>query len=186
MPWQVQRGSRGIAPFILNLGARLNITPRPLSPPRNNPVTHCTGHAVARLVDALRHKSEGRVFDSRWCHWNFSLTSFRSHYGPGVDSVPNRNEYQWYFLEGNGGRCVGLIYHLHVPIVLKTGSLNVLDPTGPVQACNGIALPLTLPTVQEARCATAPAWAGKENLAVAGFRTPYRPSSRDSLYRLKQ
>jgi hypothetical protein len=26
-------------------------------------------------------------------------TSFRSHYGPGVDSTPNRNEYQVYFLE---------------------------------------------------------------------------------------
>ena len=29
----------------------------------------------------------------------FSVTqSFRSHYGPGVDSVSNRNEYQVYFL----------------------------------------------------------------------------------------
>jgi hypothetical protein len=26
----------------------------------------------------------------------------------GVDSVPNRNEYQEYFLGGKGGRCVGL------------------------------------------------------------------------------
>ena len=33
-----------------------------------------TGHAVAQLVEALRYKSEGRGFDSRWCHWNFSLT----------------------------------------------------------------------------------------------------------------
>ena len=32
-------------------------------------------------------------------------------------------------------------YHLHVPIVLKYGSLNLLEPSGPVQACNGIALP---------------------------------------------
>jgi hypothetical protein len=28
-----------------------------------------------------------------------------------------------------------------VPIVLKSGSLNFLEPSGPVQACNGIALP---------------------------------------------
>ena len=34
-------------------------------------------------------------------------------------------------------------YHLHVPIVLKSGSLNLLESSGPVQACNGIALPLT-------------------------------------------
>ena len=34
-------------------------------------------------------------------------------------------------------------YLLHVPIVLKSGSLNLLEPSGPVQACNGIALPFT-------------------------------------------
>jgi hypothetical protein len=28
-----------------------------------------------------------------------------------------------------------------VPIVLKSGSLNLLAPSGPVKACNGIALP---------------------------------------------
>ena len=57
------------------------------------------GHAVAQLVEALRYKPEGRGFDSRWCHWNFSLTySFRPHYGPEVDSASNRNEYQEYFL----------------------------------------------------------------------------------------
>ena len=31
-------------------------------------------HAVAQLVEAVRYKPEGRGFDSRWCHWNFSLT----------------------------------------------------------------------------------------------------------------
>jgi len=33
-------------------------------------------------------------------------------------------------------------YHFHVPIVLKSGSLKLLEPSGPLQACNGIALPL--------------------------------------------
>ena len=32
-------------------------------------------------------------------------------------------------------------YHLRVSNVLKSGSLNLLEPSGPVQACNGIALP---------------------------------------------
>ena len=36
--------------------------------------TSSRGTAVAQLVEALRYKSEGRGFDSRWCHWNFSLT----------------------------------------------------------------------------------------------------------------
>ena len=57
------------------------------------------GHAVAQLVEALRYKLEGRGFNSRCCHWMFSLThSFRPHCGPGVDSASNRNAYQQYFL----------------------------------------------------------------------------------------
>jgi hypothetical protein len=32
-------------------------------------------------------------------------------------------------------------YHLHVAIFLKSWSLNLLEPSGPVQACNGSALP---------------------------------------------
>jgi hypothetical protein len=43
-----------------------------------------------------------------------------------------------------GGRCAGLTT---LPIVLKSESLNLLEPSGPVKACNGIALPL--PTIQE-------------------------------------
>jgi len=30
-------------------------------------------------------------------------------------------------------------HHLHLPTVLKFGSLKLLEPLGPVQACNGIA-----------------------------------------------
>jgi hypothetical protein len=48
---------------------------------------------------------EGRKFNSRWGHWDFSFTqSFRPHCGPGVDSAWNRNEYQEYFLGGKGGQ----------------------------------------------------------------------------------
>jgi len=35
-------------------------------------------------------------------------------------------------------------YHLHVPTVMKSGSLNLLQPSGPVKACSGIALPMPL------------------------------------------
>jgi hypothetical protein len=38
---------------------------------------------------------------------------------------------------------VGLTtYLLHVPIVLKSGRFNLLETSGLVQACNGLALPL--------------------------------------------
>ena len=93
---------------------------------------------------ALRYKPESRGFDSRGCHWNFSLTlSFRPHFGPGVDTASNRSEYQECFLGVKAAGAWGWQpYHLQVPIVLKSGSLNLLEPSGPVQACNGIALPL--------------------------------------------
>jgi len=64
---------------------------------------------------------------------------------PGVDST-SKNEYQDN-PGGKGGRCVRpTTYHLHVPIAKKSGGLNLLEPCGPVQACNGTALPLPLPT----------------------------------------
>jgi len=51
-------------------------------------------HAGLQVIESLRHKPEGRGFDSRWSHWNLWLTySFLPHYGTDVDSVSNRNEY---------------------------------------------------------------------------------------------
>ena len=63
-------------------------------------VTTCTTSVTKSLqstrsstvVKVLCYKSEGRWFDPSWCH------SFRSHYGPGVDSTSNINEYQEHFL----------------------------------------------------------------------------------------
>jgi hypothetical protein len=34
----------------------------------------CLGDRCGTVVKALCCKSEGCGFDSRWCHWNFSLT----------------------------------------------------------------------------------------------------------------
>jgi hypothetical protein len=61
------------------------------------------GDRGGTVVKVLRYKSEGRWFDSRWCHWNFPLTlPFRSHYGPEFDSASNINENQEHFLEVKG------------------------------------------------------------------------------------
>ena len=49
---------------------------------------------------------------------------------------------QQYFL---GVKAAGVYgwkpYHVHVPIVLKFGNLNLLEPSRPILACSGIALP---------------------------------------------
>ena len=71
-------------------------------------------HAVAQLVEALRYKSEGRGFDSRWCQ-PLTEMSTRNISG-GVKAA------------GAYGRP----YHIHVPTVLKSGRFNILEPSGPV------------------------------------------------------
>ena len=99
-------------------------------------------HAVAQLVEALCNKPEDRVFDSRWCHCNFSLTqSFWPQCGPGVYSACNRNEYKEYFLGGKSCRCVRLTSL--PPSCADCLEIWETQPTGVfrhVQACNGIAL----------------------------------------------
>ena len=71
---------------------------------------------------------------SRHCGTNRKVAVSISRGGPGVDSASDRNEYQEYFLGGKGGRCVGLI-----TLSSKSGSLNLLEPSRPVQACTEIA-----------------------------------------------
>ena len=48
------------------------------------------------------------------------------------------------FPGGKGGRCIRLTtLPPSCAVVLKSGNLNFLEPSGPLQACNGTALPFT-------------------------------------------
>ena len=58
---------------------------------------------MAKFIEALHYKPEGRGFDSKRDHWAFSLTVLL-----GSLHILNRNEYQGYIMEGKGRRCVGL------------------------------------------------------------------------------
>jgi hypothetical protein len=98
-------------------------------------------HAVSQVVEAMRYKPEGRGFDSLWCHRNFPLTIFPVALWPWSRLNLEQKWVLGIFLGGKDGRCVGWkTYHLHVPIFLKSGSLNLLEPSWPEQACNWIAL----------------------------------------------
>ena len=53
------------------------------------------------------YKPEGRGFDFLWCHLHFELIYYiRLHYGPGIDTASNRNEYQEHFLLHEDGQWV--------------------------------------------------------------------------------
>jgi len=70
---------------------------------------------------------------------DFSATySFRPYYDPGVDPAPSENEYQEHFLGVKGAGAWGWQpHHLHVPNVMKSGILHLLEPSGPHRACYG-------------------------------------------------
>jgi hypothetical protein len=75
------------------------------------------------------------------------IKSYRSYYDPGIDLASNRTEYQEYFLGVKSGRCVSLTtLPPSCAVVTKSGSLNFLEPCGPVQACNGTAFNVTVTT----------------------------------------
>ena len=54
-----------------HVGAILNILTSLCTP---IPILEDRFYAVTQLLEALRYKPEGRGFDSRRCHCNFSLT----------------------------------------------------------------------------------------------------------------
>ena len=82
-PTIFQEQLRKIMKIFMKMAARIEFRARNLTSSTNIKAEHygvtattttSRGYAVAQLVEALRYKSEGRGFDPRWCHWNFSLT----------------------------------------------------------------------------------------------------------------
>ena len=105
------------------------------------------GDRASAVVKVLCYKSGGRWFDPSWCqwifHWHKILPIALWHWGrlslwqkwaPGI------------FPGGKGGRCVRLTtLPPSCAVVMKSGNLNFLEPSGPLQACDGTAIPLPLP-----------------------------------------
>ena len=59
------------------------------------------------------------------------IKSFRSHYGPGVDTASNRNEHQDYSLGAKSGRCIRLTtLPPSCAVVTNLGALNSWNPLG--------------------------------------------------------
>jgi len=95
------------------------------------------------VVKVLCYKSEGRWFDPSYCHWiilwhkilaialwPWGRLSLWKKWVPAVFPV------------GKGGRCVRLTtLPPSCAVIMKSGNLNFLEPSGPLQACNGTDLP---------------------------------------------
>ena len=98
------------------------------------------GHGVGQLAGALRYKTSGRGFNSWRCHWNFSWHNPSGRVmALGFTQTLNKNVYQEYFLGVKStGAYIWQPYHIHVPMVLKSGSLNLLENSGPLQAYKGL------------------------------------------------
>jgi len=99
----------------------------------------CVGDRRGTVVKVLCYKSEGRWFDSSWCHWHKILPIALWPWG-------RRSLLQKWVPEtfpgGKGGRCVRLTtLPPSCAVVMKSGNLKFLEPSGPLQACNGTAVP---------------------------------------------
>ena len=77
-------------------------------------------------------------------NFTYCWLSLRPHCDPGIVSASNRNEYQEYFLGVKGGRCI--VPKILPPVcadvleVWYVGSLNLLESSGLVLVCTGIAV----------------------------------------------
>ena len=140
-------GSRGTAPLIPYIGAIWRWVENFKIPPlyhtettryqlvelQNHSGNYCRRDRGMRRHCATSRKVAGSIPDG--AIGIFTLTwSLRPHYGSGVDLASNKNEYREYFLGVKAGGVESWKpYHLNVLIVLKSGTLNFLEPSGPVQ-----------------------------------------------------
>ena len=85
------------------------------------------GRAVAHLVQALRYEPEDRGFDS-----SIAISHWLNSSGDTMTRCSTEP------VTYKGGRCRGL------QIVLKSGSLKLVEPTGPFKTCTWIALPFRI------------------------------------------
>ena len=88
------------------------------------------------MVKAVRYKPVGRGFDSPMV----SLEFFSDNPSGRTMALGSTQPLPGIFPGDVGGRCVRLTtLPPSCAVVMKSGNLNFLEPSGPLQACNGTA-----------------------------------------------
>ena len=98
------------------------------------------------MVKVLCYKSEGRWFSPRWCHYHSRKPSDHPLV---LGSTQPLTEMCTRNIFCGQRRPVRKDDNLPPSwaVVRKSGNLNFLEPSGPLQVCNGSALPLPLPDI---------------------------------------
>ena len=104
-------------------------------------VAQYSGVRSDTVVKVLCYKLEGRWFDPSWCQWIFHWHKNPSDRTMALGSTqPLTGMITTGISWGKDGRCVRLTtLPSSCVVVTKSGNLNFLEPSGPVQACNGTA-----------------------------------------------
>ena len=103
-------------------------------------LVHLLGTAVAQWLRccATNQKVAGSI-PASVSGFFIDIKSFRSHYGPGVDSASNINEYQEYFLVVKAAGAYGWQpYHHPVPLSWNLGTLTSWNPLGHSRPVTGV------------------------------------------------
>jgi len=104
---------------------------------------YITADRDSTVIKVLCYKSEGRSFDPSWCHWKFSLSLNSSDRAMVLGSTQPLTEMS------TRSNSWGLKWPVrkadNLPpscaVVMKS-RINLLEPSGPFQACNGTVLSL--------------------------------------------
>jgi hypothetical protein len=109
----------------------------------------CGRNGFKKVLPSIRegarwHSGQGTTLQTGRSRVRFPMVSldFFSDITLPVDSASNRNEYQVYFLGVKAAGAKGWPYHHPVPLSWNLGTLKFVEPSGPLQTCNGTALPL--------------------------------------------
>ena len=100
-------------------------------------LNHCATAVVQWLRCCATNRKVAYSTPAGVSEFFIDIKSFRSHYGPVVDSAPNTYDYQEHFLGQRRPVRKSDKLSPSCAVVMKSGNLNFMGPPGSLQAYNG-------------------------------------------------